>query len=98
VPIVNDKMPHHSHTAPDLPPRDRCPKAILNPATDHYDPQIAAALMMHMDADAYGWSPAQGGTMAMPSPLVAALRIVRSTFGRMQALALKPKTKGAAGG
>lgn len=99
VPIVNAAMhPHRSHTAPSLPSRDRCPKAILNPETDHYDPQIAAAIVMHIDAESYGWSPRDGGTLQTPAPLLAAMRIVRSTFGRMQMMSLRARTKGVAGG
>lgn len=98
APLTSATPQHRSHTVPALPARDRCPKALLNPETDEYDPQIAAAIVMHIDADAYGWSPGTGGILSQSAPLVAALRIVRATFGRMQMIAMKAKTKGVSGG
>jgi hypothetical protein len=73
-----------SVTEPELPPRRRCKKAILNPATDAFDPDCAEVLSLHGDLEAYHVAPQPGGWDQQAAVVVDALRVVRGTIASME--------------
>lgn len=80
---------HASLVDPSLEPRDRCPKAILNPDTDQYDAAIASVIAAYQDLDAWGSWPEAGPVGEQRADVVDAFRLVRGTWARCESIDIK---------
>lgn len=81
--------PHRSLTAPSMPLRSRCPRAIINPETDEFDPEIAELISVASDMERTHLPYVAGGLRDQPAKLIEAGRLVSTTVQRMTSIRME---------